>query len=409
MLSVSEARERILEGFHPVEGILLHLNRADGRLLAADLSAGTDLPPFDNSSVDGFALRVSDTARATTASPRTLKVVADIRAGDYSGTPLQPGQAARIMTGAALPPEAGGVVMVEDTDFNVREPGTPAPKSVAVRKELISGENVRQRGDDLHKGDAVLKTGVRLRAQELGLLAMLGIAQVPVHRQPKVALLSSGDELLPVEAPLVPGKIHDSNSYILAAQAESAGVELLRLGVAADTEADLRSRLEQAAAENADVILSSAGVSVGAFDYVKTVIESAGALDFWQVNMRPGKPLAFGNYRGIPFFGLPGNPVSAFVGFEVFVRPALEKLSGMTPQLRPRQTAILAEPIESDGRESYLRARVTEEAGRLSARLTGHQGSGNIFSLVQANALLIVPSGVKSLPANSEIELWLLE
>jgi molybdopterin molybdotransferase len=409
MLSVSEARERILEVFHPVEGITLPLDRADGRVLSADLSAGTDLPPFDNSSVDGFALRVPDTAGAGSASPLTLTVVADIRAGDYSDVPLTPGQAARIMTGAALPPGADGVVMVEDTDFNVREPGTPAPPTVAVRKELKSGENVRHRGDDLHQGDPVLKAGVRLRAQELGLLAMLGIAQAPVHRRPKVALLSSGDELLPVEAPLVPGKIHDSNSYILAAQAESAGVELVRLGVAGDTEADLRSRLEQAVSEKTDVILSSAGVSVGAFDYVKTVIESAGSLDFWQVNMRPGKPLAFGNYHGIPFFGLPGNPVSAFVGFEVFVRPALEKLSGLAPRLRPRQKAILAEPVESDGRESYLRAQVTDEAGRLSARLTGHQGSGNIFSLVQANALLIVPSGVKSLPANSEIELWLLE
>jgi molybdopterin molybdotransferase len=167
--------------------------------------------------------------------------------------------------------------------------------------------------------------------------------------------------------------------------------------------------LERAIEEKADIIISSAGVSVGAFDYVKPVVEADGELDFWKVNMRPGKPLAFGNYHGIPFFGLPGNPVSAYVGFEVFVRPALEKASGQTPRSHPRLKARLAEPIESDGRESYLRVVVTEERGRLVARLTGHQGSGNIFSLVQANALLIVPSGVKSLPATSEAEIWLIQ
>lgn len=408
-ISVSEARERILAIFHPVETTTLPLARAASRVLAGDIVAETDLPFFDNSAVDGFALRVLDTGGATAASPRTLEVVADIRAGDYSDIPLQPGQAARIMTGAMLPPGVEAIVMVEDTDFNVRLPGTPAPQTVAVKKPLRAAENVRRRGDDLHAGDKVLSAGNRLRAQELGLLAMLGVAEVPVYRQPKVALFSSGDELLPVDVPLTPGKIHDANSYLLASLAASAGAHLLQLGVAADTEADVRSRLERAVEEKADVIVSSAGVSVGAFDYVKSVVEADGELDFWKVNMRPGKPLAFGKYHGIPFFGLPGNPVSAFVSFEVFVRPALEKLAGLTPHSRPRQTARLAEPIESDGRESYLRAVVAEEDGHRVARLTGHQGSGNIFSLVQANALLIVPSGVKSLPANSEVELWPLE
>ena len=409
MLSVTEARERILANFRPVETTTLPLARATSRTLAGDIVAKTDLPPFDNSSVDGFALRVSDTTGATSTSPRTLEVVADIRAGDYSATPLQPGQAARIMTGAAIPPGAEAVVMIEDTDFNDRTPGTPAPQTMTVKKALQTGENVRRRGDDLRAEDKVLSTGTRLRAQEIGLLAMLGLAEVPVYRQPKVALLSSGDELLPVDVPLTPGKIHDSNSYILASLIASAGAEILQLGVAADTEADVRSRLERAVAEKADVILSSAGVSVGAFDYVKSVVEADGKLDFWRVNMRPGKPLAFGKYHDIPFFGLPGNPVSAFIGFEVFVRPALEKLAGLTPRLHPRQTAKLTQPVESDGRESYLRAIVKEEDGHLVVSLTGHQGSGNIFSLVQANALLIVPSGVKSLPAHSDVEIWLIE
>ena len=190
---------------------------------------------------------------------------------------------------------------------------------------------------------------------------------------------------------------------------EGTDAELIPLGIAADTEADVRSRMEQAAASKADLILSSAGVSVGAFDFIKSVVESDGGLDFWKVDMRPGKPFAFGRYKDIPFFGLPGNPVSAFMGFQLFVRPALEKLAGLDPRLPLRQRARLLDPVESDGRESYLRGIVSENNGQLTARLTGHQGSGNIFSLVQANALLIIPSGVKSLPANSDIEIWLIQ
>jgi len=409
MLSVSDARARILAIFAPVEITNLALATLAGRVLAGDVSAKTDFPLFDNSSVDGFALQYADIASARLDSPCTLKVTADIRAGTYSDIPILSGQCNRIMTGAPLPPGANAVVMVEDTDFNDRLAGSPAPHRVAVYKPLQLGENVRRRGDDLHAGDKVLSAGTRLRAQEVGLLAMLGMPEVPVYRAPKVALLSSGDELLPVDTPLTLGKIHDANSYILAAQLESTGVELIRLGVASDTQTDVRSRLQRAVVEKADVIISSAGVSVGAFDYIKSVVESDGELEFWKVNLRPGKPLAFGKFHDIPFFGLPGNPVSAFVGFEVFVRPALEKLSGQTPQPHPYQKARLAEPVESDGRESYLRAIVSEEHGQLTARLTGHQGSGNLLSLVQANALLIVPSGVKSLPANSEAQIWRID
>lgn len=401
MLSVSEARERILAFFSPVDSKTVPLNYAAGRVLSETITAGTDLPLFDNSSVDGFAIHAADFG-----SPRTLAVVGDIRAGNSSDVFLKPGECARIMTGAPLPGGAAAVVMVEDTDFKIRTPGSPAPQSVTVLKSVRLGDNIRCRGDDLHRGDKILSAGIRLRAQEVGLLAMLGSAEVPVYRMPRLALLSCGDELLPVEAPIVPGKIHESNSHVLAAQAEAVGVELIRLGVAADSNADVRSRLERAVEENADVIVSTAGVSVGAFDFVKSVIEEEGELDFWKVNMRPGKPLAFGRYRGIPFFGLPGNPVSAFVGFEVFVKPALEQLGGLEIRPRLRQTATLVAPVESDGRESYLRAIIIQENGRLTARLTGHQGSGNIFSLVRANALLIVPSGVKSLPANSEVEIW---
>lgn len=408
MLSVHEAQQRILTHFQPVETETSTLDQARGRVLAKDIIAGTDLPPFDNSAVDGFAVRSADLTPAS-ASSWTLHVSADIRAGDYPSTILQAGECARIMTGAMLPPGADAVVMVEDTDFKDRNPGTPAPAKVVIHKQARPGESVRRRGDDLHQGDKVLEAGTRLRAQEIGLLAMLGLANVTVHRRPRLALLSSGDELLPLDTPLTPGKIHDANTYTLSALAEASGVEIVSLGVAADTEADVRTRLERAVKVKADVIVSSAGVSVGAFDYVKAVLEADGELDFWRVNMRPGKPLAFGKFHGIPFFGLPGNPVSAFVGFEVFVRPALERLSGLAVRPRPVWKVRLAEPVESDGRESYLRAIVSEENGMLAARLTGHQGSGNIFSLVRANALLIVPSGVKCVPAGSEIDAWLLE
>jgi molybdopterin molybdotransferase len=401
LLSVDEARDRILAAIQPVTTTRVMLDRAAGRVLSEQVHAPSDLPPFDNSSMDGFALRAADLA-----SSFTLRVVADIPAGSSEKVSLGPGEAARIMTGAPLPAGADAVIPVEDTDFTARDAGTPAPESVALTRPVRRGENVRPRGQDLRAGDSVLAKGHRLRAQDLGLLAMMGIAEMNVYRLPRVALLSSGDELIPVNEPLAPGKIHDSNSYALAAQIESCGAEVLRLGVAKDERAAVQNLLNRAVDEGADMIVSSAGVSVGAFDFVKEVVESNGRLNFWKVNMRPGKPLAFGEYRGIPFVGLPGNPVSAFVTFEVFARAAVERLAGESLRARARTRVVTEEAIESDGRESYLRAVVDPSTNR--ARLTGHQGSGNLFSLVQANALLIIPAGVKSRPANAEVEAWLL-
>jgi molybdopterin molybdotransferase len=408
LLSVAEARERILSHFQPVAAESLPLVECASRVLARDVSASTDLPLFDNSSMDGFALRAADVADAAPDSARTLRVVADIPAGSHPTVSLSEGQAARIMTGAPLPQGADAVLPVEDTDFQNRSAGLPAPEFVRAYQAVKAGENVRPRGMDIRAGEAVLQAGHLLKPQDLGVLAMLGEAQIRVHRRPRVALLSSGDELLAVDAPLESGKIRDSNSYTLAALIESAGAEVLRLGVAADQRQAVKALVEQAAALQVDLILSSAGVSVGAFDYVKEVIESNGRLDFWRVNMRPGKPLAFGDYRGIPFIGLPGNPVSAFVGFEVFVRPALGRLGGLKTADRPRVRVRLGEAVESDGRESYLRAEIREENGALMAHLSGHQGSGNLLSLVRANALLIIPAGVKSAPANQEVDAWML-
>ncbi|HLF75089.1 MAG TPA: gephyrin-like molybdotransferase Glp, partial [Anaerolineales bacterium] len=317
-------------------------------------------------------------------------------------------QAARIMTGAPVPGGADAVVPVEETNFGHREAGTPPPQQVEIFRRAKPGDNIRPRGMDVRAGQTLLQKGRVLRPQDLGLLAMLGIAGVAVYRKPQVALFSSGDELLEVDAPLESGKIRDSNSYTLAALVEEAGAEVIRLGVAKDNHQSVKALLEKAVELDVDLILSSAGVSVGAFDFVKEVIESNGRMDFWRVNMRPGKPLAFGAYKEIPVIGLPGNPVSAFVGFEVFVRSALGRLSGAETALRPTVRARCEQQIDSDGRESYLRAQVREQAGVLTARLTGHQGSGNLHSLVQANALLIIPAGVKCVPAGEEVDVWLL-
>ena len=400
LLSVNDARERILAAIQPVTKTRIALDGATGRVLAQAITAASDFPPFDNSSMDGFALRAADSAPG-----QTLRVVADIAAGSASLPTLKAGEAARIMTGAPLPPGADTVIPVEETDFVSREAGSPPPPSVTIQRALRPGENIRTRGMDLHSGAAVLQAGHRLRAQDVGLLAMLGVAQTDVYNRPRVAILSSGDELIPVEQPLSPGKIHDSNSYTLAAQVESCGADVIRLGTAKDRREDVETLLEQAVARSADMIITSAGVSVGAFDFVKEVVEAHGRLNFWKVNMRPGKPLTFGEYRGIPFIGLPGNPVSAFVTFEVFARPALERLAGESPRPRVSRPVVLAEAVESDGRESYLRAVVDPDTNL--AYLTGHQGSGNLYSLVQANALLISPAGVKSRPAGAAVDAWL--
>jgi molybdopterin molybdotransferase len=404
MLSVSEARERILSNFQSTATETIPLIAASNRVLAADIRATNDFPLFDNSSMDGFALRAED----TNASSITLSVVTDIPAGTSPKVTLGPGQAARIMTGAQMPQGANAVIPVEDTDFASREAGTSAPKTVSFARKIKSGENVRPRGMDIRAGEIVLQKGRMLKPQDLGLIATLGVAHVEVFKKPRVALISSGNELIEIDKPLEEGQIHDSNSYTIATLVESTGAEVLRLGVAKDTIESVSALFGKAANENVDLILSSAGVSVGAFDFIKEVIETQGKMDFWKVNMRPGKPLAFGKYRGINFIGLPGNPVSAFVGFEVFVRDVLGRLSGRSEGSRLRVKVRSEEEIDSDGRESYLRAKIREENGILFAKLTGHQGSGNLLSLVQADALLIIPAGVKCVPAGQEVEALLI-
>jgi molybdopterin molybdotransferase len=409
MISVQEAQQRILSHFKPLETTFIPLNAALGRVLSQPIHSEIDFPLFDNSAVDGFALRAEDVSSSSSDNPVDLKVVADIPAGSMENPHISHGQAARIMTGAPIPDDADAVVMVEDTNASQHLVGGSAPDSVKVFKAIRSGGNIRRLGSDISRGQKIFSGGDVLRPQDIGMLAMLGIASVPVCRKPKVALISSGDELLPVEAPLVPGKIHDSNTYMLTALCQKAGCEVVPLGVAPDRLDAIQEILSRAVEASPDLIVSSAGVSMGAFDYIKDVVETSGTLDFWKVNMRPGKPLTFGSYRDIPFFGLPGNPVSSYVSFLIFVMPALELLLGIDLKKKARMKVMLGEGGESDGRESYLRAIVTFENGRNTAFLTGHQGSGNLFSTVQANALIIIPSGVKSCPPGFEVEAWMMD
>ena len=408
MLSVSEARQRLLDALPVCDVEIISLSDAAGRVLAEDIYAEIDSPRFTNSSMDGFALRAADLKGASAQQPKRLKVVADVPAGQSTELVLKAGQAARIMTGAPMPSGADAIIPVEDTDAPTAKIGATLPTEVLVRRALKAGDYVRPVGQDFRAGEVLLKAGARLRPQDLALLAMLGKAKLSVHKKPRVALFSSGDELLPVGEPLTTGKIYENNSYAQIALVESCGAQPIPLGIATDNLQDVQAHLDRAVEQGADLILSSAGVSVGAFDYLREAVLSKGTLDFWQVNMRPGRPFTFGNYEGIPYIGLPGNPASAFVGFEVFVRPALHKMGGDLAWKRSVRKALLMESVSSDGRESYLRVKTKEGLDGAQIYLTGHQGSGNLYSLVQADSLMVVPAGVNELPAGSQVEIWSL-
>lgn len=406
LLSVEQARQIILDAVQANGSESIPLQSARGRILFESLAAESDMPPFSNSSVDGYAVQAADTRSASLETPAVLAVVGDIPAGSSPTFTVCKGQAARIMTGAPLPEGADAVVMIEATDAYAGGQGGTLPGKVRVHSQVNPGDSVRPRGQDALAGSPLFAAGHRLRAQDLGLLATQGHAQLPVYRQPRVALLSSGDELVPPSEPLAPGKIRDSNTYMLAALLEDHGAVISRMGFVPDDEAAIRQALDDSVDVDADLIITSAGVSVGAFDFVRKVITERGNLGFWKVDMRPGKPLAFGSYRGIPLIGLPGNPVSAFVGCLIFAIPALKKMAGVPAYRVPTVQAKLLEAVESDGRESYLRATLEHRDGVPVVRLAGHQGSGNLYALTRANALLILPSGVKSLPAGFNVNVY---
>ena len=327
-LTVAEALAMVLDAVAPLGHEIVPLGEALGRILAEPAVAQDSLPPFANSAMDGYAMRAADIANADRDQPVNLKVVADVAAGYVSEVEVGPGSAARIMTGAPLPAGADAVIPVEDTDEAWRGESRPLPETINIFRSVSSGDYVRLAGDDIVAGTTVIPAGKQIRPQEIGVLASIGLAEVTVVRRARVGILATGDELIEVDQPLTPGKIRNSNGFTQAAQITAAGAIPVNLGIARDTEADVKSRLQAGLDAGVDLFVSSAGVSVGAYDVVKAVLDAAGNVGFWRVRMRPGKPLAFGKYGGVTYFGLPGNPVSAMVSFERFVRPALLKDGG---------------------------------------------------------------------------------
>jgi molybdopterin molybdotransferase len=408
LLNVDDALSRILVSVQPLAAEVVPLSETLGRVVAEDLYADASFPPFANSSMDGYAVRAEDVAQAQESNPRFLMVIMDIPAGFAPDHPIAAGQAARIMTGAPLPQGADAVVPLENTDAKwSKDDKASLSERVAIFKSVPPNENVRPIGEDIRAGSIVLSAGTLVRPAEMGVLAMLGRASARVIRRPRVAILGTGNELVGVDQPLAPGKIHDSNSYTLMGLVAELGAIPLRLPIARDMLSEVRALFRAALAQNPDMIISSAGVSVGAADLVRTVLNEMGKVDFWRINLRPGKPLAFGELQGIPFFGLPGNPVSAMVTFDVLVRPALLKMAGK-PNQTPIQHAILDEDLRSDGRRAYLRVRLARENGQLVARTTGTQSSGALTSMVLADGLLIVPEDVTEVKAGTSLQVRLL-
>ena len=408
-LTVQEALTAVLAGVSVLPAEQVALLGGLGRVLAQDVVAQDSLPPFANSSMDGYALVAADLAGASQQNPAVLRVIGDVAAGIMPTVVVVPGTAVRIMTGAPLPVGADAIVPVEDTNEVWRSRERPLPSQIQVSRSVKAGDYIRHPGEDIQSGQTILERGQILRPQEVGVLASLGISQVSVIRRPKVAILATGDELLEIDQPLQPGKIRNSNGFTQAAQVLALGAEPIQLGIAGDTETAVRHKLQAGLEAKADLFISSAGVSVGAYDVVKVVLEQEGNVGFWRVRMRPGKPLAYGTYHGIPYLGLPGNPVSAMVSFERFARAAILKMAGHQKLDRPTVQAIVQSEIHSDGRESYIRAVVSRTDEQYQAAPTGDQGSHIMTSLVKANALLIIPEGVRYVVAGSSLTAWMID
>lgn len=384
--SVHEASEQILARIKPVATERVPLRDALGRVLAADVRSPIEHPPWDNSSMDGYAVRAADVQGASSDAPITLRVMETVRAGMQPTHAVNPGTAVRIMTGAPIPNGADSVVRVEDTDGDETR--------VTIRDARDAGRNIRPRGEDLRIDDIAVAHGTVIGPAQLGVLASVGAAMVDVYRRPRVAVLTSGDELVDVdEFDMVRRgeRIVSSNSYTILASATAAGAEVVDLGIVPDHPAAYTERL--AGARGCDLLLTTGGVSVGAFDFTKDVLRSLGAeLHLWRIRMRPGAPMGFGTLDGMPWLGLPGNPVSAMVTFELFARPLIRRQRGERSIFRRAIDVQVKDDLSLGASLThFFRAIVTwGEAGPV-ARLTGPQGSGLLTSMSRANALLVIP------------------
>jgi molybdopterin molybdotransferase len=402
-ITAGEALRIVLEHAEPLGPETVSTPEALGRVGCEDVVSGRRLPPLDNSAMDGFALREADARGATAERPVVLPVAFEIPAGDPGTRPLPPGRAARILTGAPMPPGADCVVRQEDTERRDDE--------VEIRVAPAPGDNVRRAGEDVQVGDTVIAAGALLGAAHVGMLTSLGRGFVAVRQRPRVAILSGGDELVEPDGDVAGGRIVSSNSWSIAAQCREIGAEPVYLGIARDRPDDIERRLRAGLA--CDALVSSAGVSVGDRDYVRGVLEKLGCqLLFWGVRMKPGYPLAVGRFegRGPLVFGLPGNPVSAMVTFEEFVRPALLKMAGHTQLFRPQLQATLGETLRKQpGRLHFVRVALARENGRVVARSTGTQSSGVLRSLTLAQGLLIFPADAKELRAGDTATVQVLD
>ena len=416
MLSVEEARSNILGMFNPLDSERRSILDCMGQVLAEDVVSSMDIPPLDNSAMDGYAVRYDSIRDIGERGPVTLSVIGQVAAGELPHDVVVPDTAVRIMTGAPIPEGADTVVPFEETDeFQRKSEGavTDQISTIQVVSEISLGSNIRPAGQDIRNGQLALSRGSVMRASEIGVAASLGRQEVRVIRRPVVAIIATGDELLEPGEARIDGKIYDSNSYGVAAAVRKYGGIPLMLGIARDNLDSMNAKLDQGL--GADLLITSAGVSKGDYDIVKDVLASRGEISFWSVKMRPAKPLAFGFFLGddgrkIPHVGLPGNPVSALVAFEEMVRPAILKMLGRKVFDKPVVRATLeGDIINYDGRRVYARVVVTRRDGRYWAQLTGDQGSGILTSMAMANGLAICPEDLPSMSAGQEVDVQMLD
>ena len=413
MISVEEALGKILDFVGVLEEEEKPLLDGLGQVLAEDVYAPFDVPPQDNSAMDGYAAQAGSIEGASYEDPKILRVVGEIGAGSVPKVKVEPGTSVRIMTGASLPQGADVVVPFEVTDEVDRKRTSLSEAEIGIRSSLPGGSNIRRSGEDIAKGGLVIKRGSVLRPAELGVLASLGKGVVSVIRRPVVGILATGDEVLDISQPLLPGKIYNSNTYSLAAQVLGYGGIPKLLGVAPDEVGQLSKALRLAL--DCDMLITSGGVSLGDYDVVKQVLATEGDISFWTVRMKPGKPLAFGTLKRddgkkVPHLGLPGNPVSSMITFEVFARPAIAKMMGKRRWAKPSITAILEESIENrDGRRVFARVVVRTREGKYYASLTGPQGSGVLTSMTKANGLAIIPETTEEVKPGTIVEVMMLD